>query len=278
MNGRRAGPGHFRGRSRLRFRGPRGYAGPWLGQEPLMEVLPPEAAGGSPEDLTAGQAASFRTLWERFTSIWPAFLGLERELVDRAARWRLLALDRYRAGDVEGYRALLARVQNLERMEAGRKNVQGRVLQFKDAWEAIRSYIANAGRWLGVQGLGNGRLGLPPLLLVVGIPAALGALVYVINTHQRIRADLDADAQVLAAVEAGRITAEAGAALIGARQPKGLFAGLGGALTPVVLVGGGLLALLAFRGGGTRARAKKVPAEKVAPRPASREEIPDGRP
>jgi len=245
MNGRRRPP--------LRFQVARRYAGPWLGQEPVMEILPPEASGGSPEDLTAGQAASFRTLWERFTGIWPAFLGLERELVDRAARWRLLALDRYRAGDIEGYRALLARVQNLERLEAGRKDVQGRVLQFKDAWEAIRSYIANAGRWLGVQGLGNGRLGLPPLLLVVGIPAALAALGYVINSYLSIRADLDADAQVLAAVEAGRITAEAGAALIAARQPKGLFAGLGGAMMPLVLVGGGLLALMAWRGGGSRA-------------------------
>lgn len=249
---RRRLPARFPGRPHLRFQVPRGYAGPWLGQEPVVEILPPEAAGGSPEDLTAGQAAGFRTLWQRFTGIWPAFLGLERELVDRAARWRLLALDKYRGGDIEGYRALLARVQNLERMEAQRKDVQARVLQFKDAWEAIRSYIANAGRWLGVQGLGNGALGLPPLLLVVGIPAALAALGYVINTHARIRADLDADAQVLAAVEVGRLSAEAGAALIAARQPKGLFAGLGGAMTPLVLVGGGLLALLAFGGSGRR--------------------------
>ncbi len=239
---------------RMHFRVSRGYAGPWLGQEPVVEVLPPEAEGGSPEDLTAGQAASFRTLWQRFTGIWPAFLGLERELVDRAARWRLLALDRYRAGDVEGYRALLARVQNLERLEAGRKDVEARVRQFKDAWEGLRTYIANAGRWLGVQGLGNGRLGLPPLLLVVGIPAALAALGYVINTHLSIRADLDADAQVLAAVEAGRLSAAAGAALIAARRPKGFLEALGGGVgLPLVLIGGGLLALLAFRGGGRRA-------------------------
>lgn len=227
------------------------YQGPWLGQEPPIDVTPAGGVGVA-QDLTTPQAADFRSLWERFTSIWPAFLGLQRELVDRAARWRLVALDAYRRGDIEGYRALLLRVQNLERLEAQRKTVEGRVRQFKDAWEAMRSYIANAGRWLGVQGLAGPGLGLPPLLLVVGIPAALAALVYVINTHQKIRADLDADAQVLAAVEAGRVSAEAGAALIAARQPKGLFAGLGGAVAPVLLVGGGLLVLLAFGRGGTR--------------------------
>ena len=86
----------------------------------------------------------------------------------------------------------------------------------------------------------------------VGIPAALAALAYVINTHSRIRAELDADAEILAGVEAGRLTPAAAAALLAARRPAGLFAGLGGALGPLVLVGGGLLALLAFRGGGGR--------------------------
>lgn len=233
-------------------RPPYDYQGPWLGQEPPVEVLPAGGPGGAEQDLTAGQAASFRSLWQRFTSIWPAFLGLERELVDRAARWRLLALDKYRAGDIEGYRALLLRVKNLERLEAQRKDVEGRVRQFKDAWEAIRSYIANAGRWLGVQGLEGPGLGLPPLLLLIGIPAALAALGYVINTHSRIRADLDADAQVLAGVEAGRLTPQAGAALVAARRPAGLFAGLGGATMPLVLIGGGLVVLLAFGGGGRR--------------------------
>ncbi len=109
------------------------YQGPWLGQEPPIDVTPAGGEGGAAQDLTAPQAADFRTLWERFTSIWPAFLGLRQELVDRAARWRLLALDTYRRGDIEGYRALLLRVQSLEGLEARRKTVEARVLQFKDA-------------------------------------------------------------------------------------------------------------------------------------------------
>ncbi len=221
-----------------------------------VDILPPDyppeyfptegetAAEGTAQEVTAGAADTFKRLWQQFTAIWPSFLALRDELADHAARWGALGEARYRAGDLEGFRAYQAKVTELAATEGQRQAVEDRVQQFREAWEALRSYIAQGGRWLG---LGSPGLGLAPLLLAVGIPAALAALAWVVRSYLQIRADLDADLQILQAVEAGRLTPAAAAQLLEARRPAGLFAGAGSWVAPVVIVAGGIVGWLVLR-------------------------------
>lgn len=226
---------------------------PGLGQD-LWYPGAPEAAvqaGGYTEstatDVTDADASAFSSWWDRFTAIWPAFLGLRGEIQDHQNRWSQLATAAYHAGDIEGMRALRANATMLDTLESTRQQVEDTVNRFRDAWEQFKSYLQNLGRWFGLAGLGG--LGLPPLLLVIGVPAALAAIAWVVTTYYRLRADLDFDRATLEAAEAGRITPAQAASLIEARTGGPLVSlGLGGGIMPLVLVGGAAVVVFFMMG------------------------------
>ncbi len=162
-----------------------------------------EAVSGA-QELSDADASSFASYWRQFTAIWPAFLSLESEISEHASRWSALAEQAYAAGDVEGFRALSARAAAIRQLEADRSAVAQTVAKFKDAWDTLWSYIQHAGRWLGLQGLAG--LGIPPLLLLIGIPTLVGALAWVVQKYFEIRQGLDYDLTLLRAAEEGRLT------------------------------------------------------------------------
>ncbi len=204
--------------------------------EPWQQT--PEAS----QDITDVDAASFGSWWDRFTTIWPDFLNLRGEIQTHQERWQSLASDAYAAGDVEGMRAYQANVRALDSVEAERQSVEDAVTRFRDTWQALKDYLAGLGRWFGMQGLGG--LGLPPLVLAIGIPALIAAIAWVVTSYMSIRADLEFDRQALESAEAGTITPEQARAMIAARTGPGLLSlTTGGLGTPLLLVGGGVLLL-----------------------------------
>ena len=197
---------------------------------------------------TAGDVNTFSSWYDRFTQIWPAFLMLSQEIQDHISEWSALATERYRAGDIEGFRAAKARVTALTAMESERSTVAATVGKFKDAWDSFRGWITNAGLWAGAgsSAFSGPGLGIAPLALVIGIPALIAAIAWVVNTYLRLRTDLDYDAKLLADVSAGRLTPAQATAL----QRGGTGAGmtLGGGLGLVALALLALVLLPTLRG------------------------------
>lgn len=213
-----------------------------LGQDGTDVYLNIEGGGiaqPAGEEPSPGVLAEFWRLWQRFIDIWPQFLGLRSEIDEHRARWEALAQAAYAAGDIEGMRAYRANIARLEAMERERSEVEGTVARFKAVWDTIVSYIERARSWLGLSGLG-----LPPLLLPIGLAAAVAALAWVVNTYLKLRADLDFDREALAAAERGTITPQQAAEMIEARTGEGGLLSLGVPglgrwnLTPLLLVGG----------------------------------------
>jgi hypothetical protein len=209
-----------------------------LGQD-VEGLIPEPVTATTVQDVTAEEAAGFASLWQRFERLWPQVLQQRQEILEHRERWARLAREAARAGDIEGMRVYNQRVTQLDALEADRQQVESVVQRMREAWDAIRTYLRSAGQWLGISSLGG--LGLPPIALAVGIPAAIAALAWVVNTILRIRADLDVDRQLLEAAERGVITPEQAARAIAERQREAagglLSIGAGGAWPSLLLVG-----------------------------------------
>lgn len=216
---------------------------PNLGVYEWPDVVPPvsdQSAGG--QTLNTAEAGTFARLWDRWTNLWPSFLGLRQEILDRRARWGRLYDSAFASDDAERLRVAGAALARLDDDERQRSAVESTVLKFRDTWNALRDYLVSAGRWFGMQGLG-----IPPLVLVLGVPAALAALAWVINTYATIRGNLDADALILAAAERGAITTgQAETILRTRRQAAPLFGADLSGWGPWLFLGGGLIALYAW--------------------------------
>jgi len=201
-----------------------------LGQDIEPDVMFPEAvtaSAGTPTDVSPEQAGSFASLWQRFSALWPEVQQQREQIFDQRERWRALARQAYEAGDMEGFRAYSARITALDALEADRQQAESLVQRFRDAWDSLKTYLSAAGRWLGISSLGG--LGLPPLVLAVGLPAALAALAWVVNTILRIRAELAADRQLLEAAERGVISgSQAVQAITQRERASGALVSIGG--------------------------------------------------
>lgn len=225
---------------------------PRLGQGELMptEFGPPPVTDQAPvQELTETEASSFASLWQQFTQLWPEVLSQRQQILDQRERWRALARAAYDAGDLEGFRAYSQRITALDALEADRQEAESLVGRFREVWETLRTYLLSAGRWLGISSLGG--LGLPPLVLAVGIPAALGALAWVVNTVLRIREELAVDRQLLEAAERGVLTPQQAAEAIARRERGGgaLLSLGGGAWSGLLVIGAVLIGLWLVAGG-----------------------------
>jgi hypothetical protein len=170
-------------------------------------------------DVSADDARNFADLWTKFTGLWPAFLALQGEISDHRDQWAQLARAAYDAGDIESFRAYSYNGTKLDELEGERAKAEATVNKYRDHWDALKTYLANLGRWFGLQGYSTTRLGLPPLVLAVGLVAVISALAYVVNTYMRVRADLDFDAQLLEQVRNGQVSATDAAAILKSRPP-----------------------------------------------------------
>lgn len=226
-----------------------------LGQEvgllPLP-TLPTQETAGAAQDISDSQASTFASWWDRFTSIWPDFLNMAGEIADHQTRWQALAQDAYQANAWDDYATFSGLAANLDATERERKAVEDTVTRYRDGWDAVKGYLQQLGRWLG---FGSPGLGLPPLILAVGIGTLIAAIAYVVTTYAKIRADLDFDRETLAAAEAGSISAGQAKDMIQSRQGGtllgGLFSGGVQGLTGYLLLGG-LAYLVIINLGATR--------------------------
>jgi hypothetical protein len=211
----------------------------WNPWDPWTDVVPTSTLDQGTQSVNGQQAGYFAQLWDRWTNLWPSFLGLRQEILDRQARWQRLYDSALASDDAERLNIAVAALTALDSDESQRSAVESTVLKFRDTWYALRDYLVSAGRWIGMGGLG-----IPPLVLVLGIPAALAALAWVISTYTTVRGRLDADAQVLAAAERGAITTSQAAAILGQRgQSAPMFSADLSGWGPWLFLAGGLGAI-----------------------------------
>lgn len=183
--------------------------GAGLGQDmPTLDMgTPAGGGGGAGESVSTDQASSFMSLWSRFSAIWQDFVGMKAEISDHQSQW-----DTLRAGTADPDLMDTADTQlaALDRAGQDRDQAEQAVNKYRGAWETTKSYLATAGRWFGLgQPYVHQGLGLVPLILGgITIVAAISALSYVVSTHQKLRAQLDYDGQLLEAVKAGKLTAQ----------------------------------------------------------------------
>ncbi len=206
-------PGRHRGVTRRRG----------LGQD-MPSLFDTSAAEGA-QDISDADAATFSSWWQQYTSIWPAFLETRQEIADHKARWLQIAQDAYGRSDMATWKSATDHAIDLNSLEQQRAAVEARAVKYRDAWDGIKQYLSSLGRWSGM-GYFHG-LGLPPLVLAVGLASAIAAIAYVVTTYYQIRRQLDFDQGLLGDVEAGKITAQDAAAL---KKAGAGAAGIGGAL------------------------------------------------
>ena len=209
-------------------------------------TLGQEASQSLWQSLT-GKVDEFRRHYSAWTSTGRQELpALERMLTESKARLSEAANVAYRAGDVEGMRAFNARVTEAEALLRDLAEVQSTASRWQSTWDTLTGWLTQAAWEYGSIGVG-----ILPILAPVAIAtavAAVGALAWVINSWQTIRARSATIKDLADRVAAGQLTAEAAARLAAAAEPPGMFAGFGaglGTVLPLLLIGG--LALFLWR-------------------------------
>ncbi len=194
-----------------------------------------------------GKVDEFRRQYAEWTSTGRQDLpALERTLTESKARLSAAASAAYKAGDVEGMRALNARVTEAEALLRDLATVQATTSRWQSTWDVLSGWLTQAQWEYGTIGVGVLPL-LAPIAIATAV-AAVGALAWVLNTWQTLRARTATIKDLADRVAAGQLTAEQAAALAAAAQPPGLFAGFGaglGTVLPLLLIGG--IALFLWR-------------------------------
>lgn len=149
----------------------------------------------------------------------------------------------YRAGDIEGFRALGARITEVEALERKAAEVASYAGRWSGTWETLASWLGQVG---GMFGLGVLPLALPLALSIPVALAAIAALAWVVSSWLDTRARAQSLRELAAQVSAGTLTAQQAGELVRAAAPApGIFGGLGGLGTTALLVLG-VLAVAAF--------------------------------
>lgn len=194
-----------------------------------------------------GKVDQFRRQYAEWTSTASQDLpALEQTLTRAKANLAAAAERAYKAGDIEGMRAFNARVTEAEALLRDLATVQGTASRWQGTWDMLSAWLTQAVWEYGTIGLGVLPL-LAPIAIATAV-AAVGALAWVINTWQTIRARTATIKDLADRVAAGQLTAEQARALAAAAEPPGIFAGFGaglGAMIPLLLVGA--VALILWR-------------------------------
>lgn len=187
-----------------------------------------------------GQVETFKRNYAAWASEGQASLAqIARDL--EAIRQILLKAQqaRYQRGDIEGMRALGAEIAKVEALQRTHAEVTGTASRWQRSWEVLASWLSQVGSWMG--------LGVPILIpLAVGTAvAAIGALAWVINTWQGLRAQTATIKNLADQVARGELTAEQARTIAESAKPAPLF-DLGGLGTMLPLALGGVLLIFLF--------------------------------